>query len=58
MIFVYGPTFFKFLGEEWGQITFPKSTNRNNAYKATTSNKTTIDHTDLEEFKCKPVQSA
>ena len=30
MISVYGPTFLKFLGEGWGQITFPNSTNRDN----------------------------
>ena len=58
MIFVYGPTFLKILGEGWGQITFPNSTNRDNAYKATTDIKAAVNQMDLEEFKCKPIQSA
>ena len=52
MIFVYDPTFLIFL------VRSEDSTNRDNAYKATTGNNATIDHTDLEEFKCKPFQSA
>ena len=38
MIYVYGHTFYDFKGEEWGQITNPYSTTRDNAYIASISN--------------------